>query len=112
MTGSLIASAPIVGQLGPDWMNVGIGDFNGDGKADVLFRRTAGTLLMLLMNEKQVLPAATVALASPGVVGIGDFDGDGKADILLRQSDGSVEILLMNGAQIKSAPVVGTLGTD
>jgi hypothetical protein len=60
MNGAQILSAPIVSQLGPEWKNAGVGDLNGDGKADIVFRRTDGLVLVFLMNGTQVQTSATV----------------------------------------------------
>ena len=50
-----------VGQLGTEWENVGVGDVNGDGRADILFRRTTdGAILGFLMNGAQVQTSATI----------------------------------------------------
>ncbi len=91
-----------------------LGDFNGDGKADILFRRTDGTLLMFLMNGGQVIAAPIVGVLGPDWrnVGVGDFNGDGKADILFRRADGTLLMLLMNGSQVLAATIVGQLGAD
>jgi hypothetical protein len=47
------------------WRLGGVGDLNGDGKADMVFRRTDGTFSAYLMNGFQVISAAVVANVSP-----------------------------------------------
>ena len=37
------------------WAVVGTGDFNGDGKSDILWRNTNGTVAIWEMNGGQVL---------------------------------------------------------
>jgi len=78
-----------------------LGDFNGDGKADVLWRIDSGGLnAMWLMNQttKSVGQDLEPAPSRWIVVGIGDFNGDGKADILWRDpSTGENAVWLMNG---------------
>jgi hypothetical protein len=99
------------------WNVAGIGDFNGDGKDDVLWRNTNGSLVDWTMNGSQVAASQQVTLgggaATPdsswSVAGIGDFSGDGKADVLWRNTNGSLIDWTMNGSQIASVQAV-TLG--
>jgi hypothetical protein len=115
MNGTQVLSAPIFGQLGPEWLDAGVGDFNGDGRSDILYRRsTDGALLMLLMNGARVLSAPIFAQlgAEWENVGVGDLNGDGKADILFRRSDGSVLVFLMNGTQVQTSAIVSQLGLE
>src|SRR6266540_1032125 len=91
-----------------------LGDFNADGCADLLFRRTNGQVLEFLMNGSSIISAPIVAQLGTDWqnVGIGDFNGDGKADILFRRTNGTVLMFLMNGGQVQSAIIVAQLGTD
>jgi hypothetical protein len=90
-----------------------VGDFNGDGKADILWRdQKTGQNAMWLMNgftivNSQYLP--TVTDLNMQVVGVGDFNGDGKADILWReQQTGQNAIWLMNGTTVVSGQFLPT----
>ncbi|MBV9112358.1 MAG: VCBS repeat-containing protein [Hyphomicrobiales bacterium] len=93
------------------WNVAGLGDFNGDGKADILWRNVDGSLIDWTMNGSQVAAAQQVTLgggavapdSSWSVAGIGDFNGDGKADVLWRNADGTLIDWTMNGSQIASA---------
>ena len=99
------------------WNVAGIGDFNGDGKDDVLWRNTNGSLVDWTMNGSQVTASQQVttggSAATPdsswSVAGIGDFNGDGKADVLWRNTNGSLIDWTMNGSQIASVQAV-TMG--
>src|SRR6267142_4816756 len=72
------------------WQVAGIGDFNGDGKSDVLWRNSStGENYIYLMNAIAIAGEGyvrTVADQSWQVAGVGDFNGDGKSDILWRNS--------------------------
>jgi hypothetical protein len=88
-------------------------DFNGDGKSDILWRNSDGTVGMWLMNGTQFTPSSFGVLPlSWTIVGTGDFNGDGKGDILWRNADGTVGLWLMNGTQILSTSSFGILPTS
>jgi hypothetical protein len=87
------------------WQVAGIGDFDGDGKADVLWRNSStGENYVYLMNGKDIAGEGylrTVADLNWRVAGVGDLDGDGKADIVWRNtSTGENYLYPMNGLAI------------
>jgi hypothetical protein len=104
---------------GLDWAIQGAGDFNGDGKTDILFRDTDGTVAIWFMNGgtivSQAFPTPTPGVP-PGldwtIQGAGDFNGDGKTDILFRDTDGTVAIWFMNGGTILNQDFLGAPGLD
>ena len=120
MNGSSVSSSAAVtyqgNQLAPDasWSVAGIGDFNGDGSADVFWRQSTGALSLWSMNGSSVASSSAITFqgniiapdASWSVAGIGDFNGDGHADILWRQSNGSVAMWLMNGSSVTSSAAI------
>jgi len=53
-----IATATLGGDA--DWTIVKTGDFNGDGKSDLLWRHTSGLVVQWLMNGSTVASAATL----------------------------------------------------
>jgi chitodextrinase len=91
-----------------NWNIAGVADFDGDGKADILWRNGAtGENLLWLMNGAAIASAVSVN-AMPDLnwrlAGTADFDGDGKADILWRnQTTGENALWLMNGATTGSS---------
>jgi len=94
---------------GVDWKVAGTGDFNGDGKSDILWRNAAtGENAVWLMNGTSLLPATGFTTAVPGVdwnvAGTGDFNGDGKSDILWRNTaTGENAVWMMNGTSLLPA---------
>jgi hypothetical protein len=89
-------------------------DFDGDGKADVLWRHASGPLVIWLMNGTAGATARSLDGPAQGsiIAGSGDFDGDGKADILWRHPSGAIEIWLMEGGAIRSAASPGAVTAD
>ena len=79
------------------------GDFNGDGKADILWQNTDGTPAVWLMDGTSLISGANVGF-NPGpawqVHDTGDFNGDGKADILWQNTDGTPAVWLMDGTNL------------
>jgi hypothetical protein len=83
-----------------DWVVQGVGDFNGDGKTDILWRQSGtGSTVTWLMNggTVQSTVGGWIVPTDWVVQSVGDFNGDGRADILWRQNGtGSTVMWLMN----------------
>jgi Ca2+-binding RTX toxin-like protein len=76
-----------------NWQVQGIGDFNGDGKDDVLWRDNNGTTVDWLGQANggfadNYTNSLVSIPTSWQVAGVGDFNGDGKDDILWRNANG------------------------
>jgi hypothetical protein len=113
MNGTAIASTMVVSSVATNWSIVGTGDFDGDGKTDILWRDTAGDLAIWFMNGTAISSAGSLGNVPQAwsVAGTGDFDGDGKSDILWRDTAGDVALWLMNGGTIASSVVIGNVGS-
>jgi hypothetical protein len=102
----LPGSGPLPPVSNPKMKVVGTGDFDGDGRSDILWRNLRnGKNSMWLMDGTTILPGSgplpTVPNKKTDVVGIGDFDGNGRSDILWRnRATGKNSMWLMDGATI------------
>ena len=83
------------------WQVTGIGDFDGDGRDDVLLRHEDGRWYFYPLNGRAVRPGSgegrLISDTTRTVAGIGDMNGDGRADILIRRDDGGWHYYPMNG---------------
>jgi chitodextrinase len=113
MNGGTVTAAAtgVATAVDASWAVAGVADFDGDGKADVLWRNSAtGGNMLWLMNGGAIASAVAVnAMSDLGwsVAGTDDFDGDGKADILWRHTaTGQNAVWLMNGAAVRSSAAI------
>jgi FG-GAP-like repeat len=96
-TGSWIDNWANAANAGADltWKIAGVGDFNGDGRSDILWRNDDGTVTDWVGDANGGFTANWANFHNnPGsmwqVVGTGDFNGDGVDDVLLRSNDGTM----------------------
>jgi hypothetical protein len=97
--GSLL-SIPQVTDL--NWRIATVGDFNGDGRADLVWQNQGVTLAVWIMDGLRVMFAThVIGCYSPApLVGNGDFDGDGNLDLVYQNfSTGAALVCYMNGLQ-------------
>ena len=78
---------------------IAMGDFNGDGKADLVLADADAVNLLLGNGDGTFQPAVYYYASSSNTraVAVGDFNGDGKADLAVANFGGTVSILLGNG---------------
>jgi hypothetical protein len=103
---SLINDQPFGTFPAPPWTMSGMGDFNGDGHNDVVWRNTTtGSIYVWYLNNGAFVSEAFVVTVDPAwkVEAVADFNRDGRPDLLMRhQSTGVAFIWFMNNAALVS----------
>jgi hypothetical protein len=94
---------------------IAIGDFNGDGKADLAVANSGSNYVSVLLGNGdgtfQAAVNVAVGYGQQSIV-VGDFNGDGKADLAVLANNGTnyVSVLLGNGDGTFQAPVNSVVG--
>ena len=92
---------------------VAAADFNSDGKPDLLLQSSAGTDIIVVMQENGVFKSENKVIqknieGSWKIVGAGDFDGDGYPDIVqYNMSDGRIFVYYWDGSHFVNARQIG-----
>jgi hypothetical protein len=99
------------------WKVIGAADFDGDGRADILYRNTAtGAFWLLEMDGYAVKLQGKIYQEADNdwkVVALTDFNNDGRADILWRHDrNGQVYMVLMQGLVPTFGDIVSASDTD
>jgi hypothetical protein len=94
-------SYPVPGNLSSPVVpaQVAVGDFNGDGRPDIVVTDPALNSVSVLLNNGNGTfgTAQTYAVgASPTAVAVGDVSGDGKLDVVTANASGTVSVLRGN----------------
>jgi hypothetical protein len=84
------------GPVDMTWNVKGVGDFNGDGRADILWRHNNGQVAIWHMaggvNIGDIYPGGTDPYGVWRIDRVADFDGNGRSDILWRDTNGQLAI--------------------
>ncbi|HUD87670.1 MAG TPA: VCBS repeat-containing protein, partial [Xanthobacteraceae bacterium] len=109
------SSTTSVGNMPLTWSVAGTGDFNGDGKSDILWVDTSGDIAIWEMNGTTILNPSNTGVGNLSTVWsvavTGDFNGAGYGDILWTDTSGDLAIWYMNGTTIGSGTGLGTIST-
>lgn len=88
------------------WMPIGFGDFNGDGKTDLLWRNSnTGGLIIYLLDGISILQVGWLPQVSPYSgwmpIDASDLNGDGRADLLwYNVFTGELHVWLLDGVNL------------
>ena len=88
---TIVTSGPPAMTENPLVTLVSAADFNGDGNADALLRRTDGRWTLYSFSGLAILNQGTVDMTKNiayQLIASDDFNEDNKADALLRRNDG------------------------
>ena len=96
----------------PGWRVAGVGDTDGDRRADLVWQHTDGSLAVWAMRGLQVL--RTTRLSIPRVsdtgwqiAGVGDINNDGRADLVWRHTNGGfLAAWLLTGTTVTESNIL------
>ncbi len=109
------ATYPAAVGAGSPWTIAAVGDVDGDGRADIVWRHgITGEVLVWNMSTSGTIgrttSLGTVPLAYE-IRGVGDFNGDGTGDLLwIHPADGVVVVYLMHADGTFAAAFPGAVG--
>ena len=109
--GILMADVAVGGVIAPGRRT---GDFNGDGRDDLLWRNVqTGDVAVWVMGGATAVQAPVLSAGVPlvwQIVAVGDLDADRKADLVWRDLEsGAVAVWLMNGVAVKQSVAISTV---
>ena len=107
--GSSITSQSTIGFVDGTWTLATTGDFNGDGKSDLIWLHNDGVAVEWQMNGASIGNAAVIGTLDPTwhIAGAGDFNRDADADLVWRNDNGAIAVWSMNGASATGSSVIG-----
>ncbi len=115
-TGHCIESEALIGRdvEDPNWSIVGTGDFNADGKTDIIWQnQAADQILAWYMDgqggiEREALIGRDLGDSNWTIEAMADFNGDGQSDMILRNSESGQNLLWeMEGSSILAESLIG-----
>ena len=103
VTQTSLLSIPAVPDLG--WRLAGVGDTDGDKRADLVWQHTNGSLGIWFMNGMQVTRTSLLGIprvSDPAwqIQAVGDINNDRRADLVWRHTDGRIGTWLLKGTAV------------
>ena len=96
------------GVVSVDWQVKGVGDFNGDGRSDILWRHANGQVAIWFMAGGLFLgesyPGGQDPSGTWSIQQVADFDANGRSDILWRATNGQLAIWFDGDANAGASP--------
>ena len=105
---------PVTYPVGASPTSVQVGDFNGDGRSDILALYSAASQATVMLgngNGTFQAPVNTVTAPFTHEVAVGDFNHDGKLDIADNDTT-SVDIQFGNGDGTFQPPIIYPIGAS
>ncbi|WP_419825134.1 FG-GAP repeat domain-containing protein [Sphingomonas sp.] len=94
----------------PSWTAIDTLDYNGDGRADILWQNRDGTVAIWAGTNTgftQSSYVGSLGLVDGAIVATGDYNGDGRDDVLYRNADGSIGVEASNGTSLQPGIQLG-----
>ena len=90
------------------------GDYNGDGKSDIVWMHTSGAVYIWLMRgaTPELKYVGTVPAGWTMLEGNTDLNKDGKGDLTWRHANGTVVVWLIDGGTPTKQEIVGTVNSS
>src|SRR3546814_6873573 len=98
---------------GAGWIGAGIADFNGDGRADILWRNTVTGYNTIWRSGSSATGQVVTGVGGQDwkIAGVGDFNGDAKADILWRSTSSGTNVIWQSADSDSLQAVTRLYGT-
>ena len=98
------------------WQVAGVGDFDGDGRADILWRNasTGGNTYWKGGNSANQVGVSGVTGSAWKIVAVADYNGDGRADVFWRNTGTGANVVWRsaNGATTQAVATVTDQGWE
>ncbi|MBI4660901.1 MAG: VCBS repeat-containing protein [Verrucomicrobia bacterium] len=95
-----------------EWRVAGAGDFNADGKVDLIFQHEDGSLAYWYLDGVKLIESGLLRPHDPRdkrwrVASVADLNHDGRPDLVFQhKGDGALAAWFMNGIQLSSAQLL------
>jgi hypothetical protein len=111
-----ITNIALLGTVGLDWKVGGFGDFNADGRTDMMLQNIhTGGLEAYNISHDAIIGAAYMGVTGLDwkIAGFGDFFNHGHDDMMMRNvNNGSIYTYDISGNHINSATYMGIVGAE
>ncbi len=111
--GSFVSSDFLLpSQVGePNWTIAGSGDFDGDGKEDLVFQHADGTVAIWFMDGVSLTRSVLLDPSNPGdskwrVAAAGDMNADFKTDLVFQHEDGTLAVWFLDGTKLVASRLI------